>query len=190
MPKTKIEERRLRAGLSRRELAERCGISESQIYRLEVFDTDVADKNARQPGWSDLVMIAQALGITPAALVGDVTEPVVANEVEPMAGPKPLANAAIHTYRVVKATTLEEIPGLGVGDTIYVDQTEGSVGARKSDDVLLCRVATREAPDQGALMLLKFHAPMLVMTNRPGLNWALRLDDPAFVIAVVGVLMR
>ena len=39
-------------------------------------------------------------------------------------------------------------------------------------------------------MLLQYLPPMLLTTNRPGVNWCVRLDDGRYVIRLVGVVMR
>lgn len=189
MPRTKIQQRREAIGLSRAQLAALVGRTENTIYRLEIYDTKVENPNAREPGWGDLVMIAEALQCSPASLVGDVEEPLLADELEQIATPAPLANARIYAYRVLR-TTLADVPFIRVGADVYVDQTPGIFESARSDDVLLCSIALASEGARPSRMLLQFHAPKMLLTNRPGLNWQIRLDDPAFSIEVLGKVMR
>ena len=60
---------RTAAGLSRRALAERCGISLDTVQRVEADDDD---PRARAPSVSVLERLAGGLGVPVAALVSDL----------------------------------------------------------------------------------------------------------------------
>jgi len=188
MPRTKIQQRREARGLSRAELAAMVEVSENTIYRFDIFDPDAPNPNAREPKWGDFLTIAEALRCSPASLVADVEAPMIHDELEPISSPGPLTNAQIHQYRVLRST-LRDVPYVREGDVVFVNQSAEAIGSRKSDDVLLLSIGIADAGDKKSLMLLQFHAPAMVLTNRPGLNWALRLDDPAFDIEILGKVM-
>jgi len=185
--KFKIKQRREEAGLTQQQLAEMLSIDKNSLARWERFDTEIDDKHSREPSWVTLVKIAEALGITPGMLVSDAAEAKIANEVALDEAPAGLANRNIFAYRVL-STTLAEVPAIRPGEIIYVEQTPEAIAAKKSGDVLLLEFRVDHIGEP-VLMLLEFHAPAMVVTNRPGANWALRLDDPNYVITVRGVVL-
>jgi transcriptional regulator with XRE-family HTH domain len=65
---TAVSTRRAAAGLSRRELAERCGVSMDTVQRVEADDDD---PRARAPSVGVLERLAGGLGVPVAALVGE-----------------------------------------------------------------------------------------------------------------------
>jgi DNA-binding XRE family transcriptional regulator len=187
--RTAIQQCREEAGLTRPELAALLGTSETQVYRLEMFDSDDPNnKNTREPTWTWMLRIAEALGVLPADLVSNAAGASLVDEVLAVTVAAPLASRSIHTYRVIR-TTLEEIPYVQPGEIIYVDESDAAIADKKSDDVLLVRMAHADGKGKSVRMLWQFHAPAILMTNRRRSNLAIRLDDPRLQIDVLGIVL-
>jgi DNA-binding XRE family transcriptional regulator len=187
--RTAIQECREEAKLTRQELADLLGTSETQVYRLEMFDSDDPNnKNTREPTWTWMLRIAEALGVLPADLVSNAALASLSNEVEAIMAAPPLASEGIHTYRVLR-TTLDEIAYVRPGSVIYVKETRAAIEGRKSDDVLLVAMARADSEVPPVKMLWQFHAPMMLVTNRRRSNLAIRLDDPRLHIEVLGIVL-
>jgi DNA-binding XRE family transcriptional regulator len=187
--RTAIQQCREEAGLTRRQLAELCDTSETQIYRLEMYDTDDPDnKNTREPTWSWMLKIAEALGVTPADLVSNAAGASLVDEVTEALVAAPLQSRSIHTYRVIR-TSLDDVPYVQPGEIIYVDESPAAIADKKSDDVLLVRMAHADGKGKPVRMLWQFHAPAILMTNRRRSNLAIRLDDPRLKIDLLGVVL-
>jgi DNA-binding XRE family transcriptional regulator len=187
--RTQIQQCREEAGLTRPELAELLGTSETQIYRLEMFDSDDPNnKNTREPTWTWMLRIAEALGVLPADLVSNAAGASLVDEVAEASIAAPLATRSIHTYRVMR-TSLEEVAYVQPGEIIYVDESAAAIADKKSDDVLLVRMANADGKGKPVRMLWQFHAPMMLVTNRRRSNLAIRLDDPRLQIDILGVVL-
>jgi DNA-binding XRE family transcriptional regulator len=187
--RTAIQQCREEAGLTRRQLAELCDTSETQIYRLEMYDSDnPKDPNTREPGWDWMLKIAEALGVTPADLVSNAAGASLVDEVTEANVATPLQSRSIHTYRVIR-TSLEEVPYVQPGEIIYVDESTAALADKRSDDVLLVRMARADGNGKPVRMLWQFHAPAILMTNRRRSNLAIRLDDPRLKIEPIGVVL-
>jgi len=180
--KTLIEDRREEAGLSRRELANRLGISETQMGRLENYDTDdPRNPNTREPGLDVLEKIARELSVAVVDLLPTGSEHLTGAELEPIDTPTSavLARHNLRTYRV-RASSVESVI---VGEDVLVNQGEAAIANAKSGDVLLVSVG-------GVLSLWQFLAPSLLCTNRRGANITLRTDAAVPVVQVLGVVER
>lgn len=179
----RIEEVREDRGVSRRELAEKLGVTPQTIGRLE--------KGEMQLTATYLNQIAEALECSPGDLLVSGAPITGQNDVEPASDPDglpPLADLlgqrGIRAYRVL-ADTLAAI-GIRTGSLIWVDETEAAIKARVAGDALIVRLVT-----PGTLILRQYLPPALVTTNRFGPNnTSMKLDDRTIRSSIVGVVLR
>lgn len=178
----RIEELREARGLTRRELADRIGVTVQTIGRLETGEMQLRQHY--------IDAIARAMECAPGDLLVSPIATSGQSEVEPADDPDGLPSIAetighrgLRLYRVL-AESLADI-GVRAGALIWVDETESAISARKAGDVLLVRLLT-----PGILILRQFLPPNLLTTNAFGpSNSTLKLDDRTIKSAIVGVLL-
>lgn len=178
----RIEELREARGITRRELAERIGVTTQTIGRLESGEMQLRQKYIDD--------IARALECAPGDLLVSPVATSAASDAEPADAPDGLPSIAdtvghrgLRLYKVL-ADSLADM-GVRTGSLIWVDETPAAIAARKAGDVLLVRLIT-----PGVLLLRQFLPPALLTTNMFGpSNTSLKLNDRTIKSTIVGVVL-
>lgn len=170
------------AGLSAEQLAERVGTSQKQIYRLENGERRLTD------GW--MGRIAKALHCSTTDLLSPGASAGVDSDVEPYT-PKGEAGRVADTlqslgFQLYKVTgeSLSEV-GFSVGDMVTVSPEDREF---KNLDVVLVEMGLIDS--RKVLVLRQYIEPGLLITNQPGANLAVRLDDPVVKPRIIGQVHR
>lgn len=174
----RIRELRDVAGLSSDELGRLAGISGSTIRKLE--------RGEQRLTVDLLTAIAQVLEVSPAEL-GGIETGIMESDVEPhtmkpAAVAESLRRRGLTAYRVLRDSVIDS--GVAVGDIITVDESPQAIASAVTGDIVLV-----ETIDDDLLLLMVLVRPQLVVSNRPGYNYAVRLDGRSFRLRLRGVLV-
>lgn len=178
----RIAELRRLKGWSQSELAEKCGVVKNTILRLEKGETrltvDWMHKLAQVFECSEADLLDMAAF---AEAEDDITE-------ADMKVYGPVASAmALKGLRVFKVTgTSVSSTGIEPGHVITVDTSPDAISGLKSGDIVLVNLSGRRQ----AQVLRQFVHPGMLVTNRPGNNLAVRIDDTSMNPTVLGVVIR
>jgi transcriptional regulator with XRE-family HTH domain len=174
----RIREVREAAGLTQEELAERVGTHANTISRLEIGKIQLTQV------W--MMALAEALSCHPADFITNVVAAEAVADVE-TAPDNPVASAiasrGFRVYRVTARTVIEA--GIGPGDIITVDESEQAVANVKGLDIVLVEMGPNRTR-----ALRQYIPPGKLMTNRPGADLAISLNDPTVNPVIVGVVLR
>lgn len=175
----RIRELREAVGLSAEELAVRVNTSPQQIGRLE--------NGARRLTVDWMHAIAAALECSPADLIANVIVGDAKDEVEPAVIDGGITNAiakkGLKLYRVVHSS-LSEID-VNAGDLLTIDESSDAIATINDASVVLVQMA-----DPQILVLRQYLRPGLLVTNRPGVNVAVRTNDRSVALSIRGVVIR
>lgn len=184
----RIRELREQRGWSADELAERCRpkTSGAQIRRLEVGARRLTEDWMRR--------IADALAVNPADLLESIAMAELRTELEPV-DLDGLANIAralanhrqMRLYRTTAGNLLDS--GLAPGKVFLADESTQATAQLKTGAIAVLELRPRNNPEQAFLVPRVFIAPDLFVTNRPGNNLALKLNDLSLEVKVVGVMV-
>lgn len=174
----RIRELREALGWSIVELARRVGTSHQQISKLELEQRELT------VAW--MQKLSEALGCAPADLIAMATL-ASGDDVEPFQMATPSVGAAmarkgLHAYRVIGTSVTDA--GVAPGDVITVDESRAAIDVAESGSLVLV-----EIPSTGQLVLRQFLRPSMLVTNRPGSNLIVRLDDSTIAPNIKGVLI-
>jgi transcriptional regulator with XRE-family HTH domain len=177
----RIQEIREAIGMSRAQLAKEVGVSETQIGRLERGERGLSVKQ--------MTRIAEALSCAPSDLIANAVLAEFSDEVEPAdfeglsSIRSAIAGKGLRVYRVTGAAVIDS--GVQPGQIVIVDESPQAIKDAKMGDVVLVRIENRNV-----LVLRVLVGTNMVVTHRPGSNLAIRLDDRAAGMKVVGVVLK
>lgn len=179
----RIAELRQLKGWTQKQLAERVGVHEMTILRLEKGSTQLT------VAW--MQKLANAFGCSAADLLDIAT---LAETDDDVAAPDlgalgalaaAIARRGLSTYKVTGGSVTSA--GLRAGDMIAVDTSKDAIAAIKTGDIVLVELSTHQRP---TLVLRQFLEPGLLVTNREGNNLAVSLNDLTLKPKVVGLVIR
>lgn len=179
----RIAELRGLKGWTQRQLAERVGVHEMTILRLEKGSTQLTvtwmQKLAKAFGCS----AADLLDIATLAETDDDVAAADLGALGPLASA--IARRGLSTYKITGTSVTNA--GLKPDDLIAVDTAPEAIAAVRTGDIVLVELAMHQRP---VLVLRQFVAPGLLVTNREGNNLAISLNDLALRPHVIGLVIR
>lgn len=179
----RIREIREQKGISQSALADLCNTTQPTIQRLESGDRKLTEFWMRA--------IAKALDVRPVDLIEAMNAAEIEDDIAPDVDGdadilRPLAAMGLAAYRVL--TDCVALTGIQKGDRIVVDATLASISSPKIGSVVVADVE-RPSGDY-ARILRQFIPPALIVSNRPGQNVVMSLDDPSMKIRITGIVRR
>lgn len=179
----RIAELRQLKGWTQKQLAERVGVHEMTILRLEKGSTQL------MVAWMQKLAKAfncSAADLLDIATLAETEDDVAAADLGSLGA---LANAiarkGLSTYKVVGSSVSSA--GIPEGETIAVDTSKDAIDGIRTGDVVLVELTTRQ---RSVLVLRQFLSPGLLVTNRDGNNLAISLNDLTLRPRVVGLVIR
>ena len=179
----RIAELRHLKGWTQAQLAQRVGVHEMTILRLE--------KGTTQLTVTWMQKLAKAFGCSAAdlldiATLAETEDDVAEADLGSLGGlASAIARRGLKTYKVVGGSVVNV--GVKSGDIIAVDMSKDAIDAIKTGDVVLVELHTHQ---QTVLVLRQFLQPGLLVTNREGNNLAVSLNDITLRPNVIGLVLQ
>lgn len=184
----RIRELREAKGLSADQLAAilKPPTSGAQIRRLEVGARKLTEEWMRR--------IAGALEVNPTDLLENASLAELCNEIEPIS-PKGMSNVAralanhrqMRLYRVKVPNLVDS--GLARGQVFLADESPNALDHVGTGTIAVVELRPRHSLTTKYVAARIFIAPDLFVTNRPGNNLALKLNDLSIAVSVIGVMV-
>lgn len=182
----RIRQIRESLGVTADDLAEQVGTTGVTIRRLET--------GARKLTVEWMQKIAAALGVSPSdllesAALAELQDDVVPSTLSVLSGAlKALEQKNLRFYRVTGDSVIDA--GIAPGADIVIDHSSDALSNLRSGDIVLCTMRPRHSANQPNTTLRIWIAPDMVVTNRPGGNLAVKMDDPSVETTLCGVRLR
>jgi len=177
---------REKRGLSQAALAERIGMTQANLSRLEKGDHKLTVELMLKLSHA---LDVEPVDLLPLAIVAGLANDVACDEIE-----APHHVAAVLRQRQMRSfkvcTNAVESRGIKRGDSVVVDARPEAVDAIRDRDLVIAEVRDRGKPNGPSFLVLReFVAPALLTTNRPGQNHIFRLDDDSLDVRIIGVVI-
>ena len=138
--------------------------------------------------------IAPILGVHPTDLLESAALAELAREIEPVA-PKGLANVTkaliahhqMRLYRVLADNLVD--CGITAGKVFLADESTQGASQLKTGAIVVLELRARHSPTVGYLVPRVFIEPDLFVTNRPGSNLSMKLNDLSIAVKIIGVMV-